>query len=93
MAWSKYGTEHRKRAERIRATAVGKTCRLCGDVIRPGQPVDAGHPGDAPLAIDPNSKADAPEHALKKDCAAGGNRAAGARLGNTLEKFKPSRSW
>lgn len=91
MSWAQYGTAHRREAEKIKATAVGKLCRRCGREIKEGQLVDAGHLVDK--AIDPNSAALAPEHARKGDCSEGGNRSAGARLGKRLAKFNPSRQW
>lgn len=93
MAHRQYGTEHRKRSEQLRADAVGKVCRLCGETIRPGQLVDAGHPEGRARVEDPTSVADAVEHALKADCSAGGNRSAGGKLGNRRAQFRPSESW
>lgn len=91
MSWAQYGTAHRREAEKIKETAVGKVCRRCGREIKEGQAVDAGHHVDK--AIDPNSTEIGPEHRLKRDCAEGGNRSNGARLGKRKAKLNPSRVW
>ena len=84
MGWERYGSEFRQESERVRADAVGKICWRCGQIILPGQKVEAGHVVDK--AIDPNSKALAPEH---RRC----NRKAGGRLGKRKSRFNPSRAW
>lgn len=56
-----------------------------------GQNLDFGHSQDRALA--PSSKADQMEHADYRDCPAGGNRAAGGRLGQRMQDLRPSRRW
>ena len=60
-------------------------CWRCGLPIGLGQLWDAGHPSDLALGGHPAGRT-LPEHALKVDCPEGGNRAAGARLGNQLRR-------
>ncbi len=84
MGWAEYGTEHRVKAKEMCDNAVGKVCWRCGDPILEGQPVEGGHIVDR--AIDPNSKAIAPEH---RRC----NRKAGLLTGKRKSKFNPSRQW
>lgn len=84
MPKPQYGTEHQRRAPRIRAAAVGTLCPRCGLPILKGMKVDAGHSTD--VVIDPASKADRGEH---EHC----NRSAGGKLGSRRKKFRPSRSW
>lgn len=81
-----YGRAHQLKRALMLPDAVGKPCRRCGKPMLPGQALDAGHPEGRALAQDPSSRADAMEHA---SC----NRAAGATLGNSLVKFRPSRAW
>lgn len=85
-----------RRATRARArlaplVASGRAvCRRCGEPIKPGQAWDVGHV----LDIGRGGSLDgpvAPEHALKADCPAGGNRAAGGRLVHEL-RAAPTRS-
>lgn len=80
---AKWSTTSRKERARIEpAVAAGAaTCWRCRRPIIPGTKWDVGHVEDA------NGRwvgRYAPEHALKADCAAGGNRAAGGRKGATL---------
>lgn len=58
-------------------------CRRCHQRIRPGQDWDLGHAHDIALGGDPLAATE-PEHARRADCPAGGNRSAGAYLGNQL---------
>lgn len=76
-------------------TTTGWTCRRCGTPITPGQPWDLGHPTDATPGGPTNDHGLQPEHALKKDCPAGGNRSAGATAGNHQRnnRIPPSRTW
>ena len=59
-------------------------CRLCGTPILEGQTWDLGHDRDLQLGGDPRDDT-YPEHALKADCPAGGNRSAGAALAARLK--------
>ena len=54
-------------------------CRLCGNPIRPGEVWDLGHDVDLQLGGNPWDDT-VPEHAMIRDCPAGGNRSAGAAL-------------
>lgn len=54
------------------------TCRACGDPIDPDQAWDLGHDEDLQAGGHP-AGARSPEHALRDDCKAGGNRARGSR--------------
>lgn len=66
--------------------ALGRTaCRRCGEPIQPGQVWDLGHDHDLALGGAPRG-AMRPEHALRRDCPARGNRSAGARLGAQLRR-------
>ena len=66
--------------------ALGRVkCRRCGQPITPGQAWDLGHDHDLALGGDPLGPM-RPEHALRRDCPDGGNRAAGARLGAQLRR-------
>lgn len=56
-----------------------------------GQSLDFGHSTDR--AFDPAGKADRIEHADYANCPAGGNRAAGGRLGQQMQDLRPSRRW
>lgn len=60
-------------------------CRRCHEPIRPGQRWDLGHAHDLALGGNPHGVM-VPEHALRDDCPAGGNRSAGATLGNQLRR-------
>ncbi|MCV7127014.1 hypothetical protein [Mycolicibacterium vanbaalenii] len=71
-----YGSRHkrlRKQLEPI-VTSGQAICWRCAERILPGQSWDLGHDDD-----DRNAPYRGPEHALKADCAAGGNRSAGIR--------------
>jgi len=79
-------------ARRVWAPIVASgeaTCRRCGARIVPGQLWDVGHIVDLALGGHP-AGATAPEHARRRDCSAGGNRSAGAVLGNQL-RARPRR--
>jgi len=65
-------------------------CGLCGQTITPGQAWDLGH--RLALAEGGDENDVRPEHALKADCAEGGNRSAGARLGNQQRRQRV-RKW
>lgn len=65
-------------------------CRRCHQPIDPTQDWDMGHAHDLALGGHPRGPM-APEHARKADCPEGGNRAAGARLGNQL-RHRPRRN-
>lgn len=65
------------------------TCRRCHEPIRPGQVWDLGHEHDLALGGNPHGVM-VPEHAKRADCPAGGNRSAGATLGNQL-RHRPRR--
>ena len=58
-------------------------CGRCGLRILPEQQWDAGHAHDIGRGGDPAGPL-RPEHALKRDCPAGGNRSAGGVLGRQL---------
>ena len=58
-------------------------CWRCNQPILPGQPWDAGHLEDIALGGHPAGRR-LPEHRLKADCPAGGNRSNGAQLGRQL---------
>lgn len=73
--------QRRKWAAAVEAGVVN--CRRCHDPIRPGQEWDLGHAHDIALGGDPLAATE-PEHARRADCVAGGNRAAGGRLGAQL---------
>jgi len=75
--------QRRKWAAAVDAGLV--KCRRCGDTIHSGQTWDLGHAHDVALGGDPRA-ATTPEHALRADCVAGGNRSAGAVLGNQLRR-------
>jgi hypothetical protein len=64
-------------------TAGHARCRRCEQPILAGQPWDVGHLDDLALGGSPTG-ATRPEHARRVDCPAGGNRSAGAVLGNQL---------
>lgn len=70
-----YGWPHRKlREQYIPLVKSGKAnCWRCGDPIHPDAKWDLGHDD-----LDRNHYR-GPEHALAKDCAAGGNRATAGR--------------
>ncbi|MBD3782453.1 MAG: hypothetical protein IE926_05765 [Micrococcales bacterium] len=66
-------------------------CWRCGHPIKPGQPWDLGHRTDHALG---GHRLDLhPEHRHTKDCPieGGGNRSAGARLGNQLRRGRRAR--
>ena len=81
---------HNARAQRAARRALAPLvaagvarCRRCDQLVEPGQPWDAGHSTDLALG----GSATGPtfvEHARRDDCPAGGNRSAGAVLGNQL---------
>lgn len=89
-----------RRAQRARArlapdVAAGRAvCRRCGLPIKPGQEWDVGHVSDLVTGghVDGPTR---PEHARKADCPKGGNRSAGATLGNMLraERGPRTRPW
>ncbi len=76
-----YGARHqrlRKQCEPI--VRAGKAiCWRCGEPILPTQKWDLGHDDQ-----DRNAPYRGPEHALKDDCAAGGNRSAGGKARHGL---------
>jgi len=87
---------HDARAQRAARRALAPlvasgraVCRRCGGRILPGQEWDAGHVVDLATGGHP-AGAMLPEHARRRDCSAGGNRSAGARLGNQL-RARPRR--
>lgn len=86
-----YGAEHRRRRKIALREAFGTPCPRCGLPMLPGQNLDFGHSED--LAYNRASRADRMEHADSRDCPAGGNRTAGARLGQKIRDLKPSRKW
>jgi hypothetical protein len=63
-----YGHPHRAKRAAMLPGAYGRPCARCGELILPGQALDAGH--STALAHDPHSQADRIEHS---DC----NRRAG----------------
>ena len=72
-AWRRgYGAEHRRLRALIapEVEAGNAACWRCGNPILPRQAFDLGHHD-----VD-RSKYMGPEHALARDCPAGGNRAA-----------------
>jgi len=70
-----YGTNHQKIRKSLEPlVASGQaTCWRCQQPIHPTQQWDLGHDD-----LD-KTKYQGPEHALKKDCTAGGNRASARR--------------
>lgn len=86
-----YGADHRRRRAREIEAAYNTPCPRCGQLMLKGQRLDYGHTED--LAFNPDSKADRFEHADSKDCPAGGNRTAGARLGRSIQELRPSQRW
>lgn len=59
-----YDAQHvRTRDQLIRDLAPGTLCVRCGQPMRQGQALDAGHPPHAPLRTSPTSRADHLEHA------------------------------
>lgn len=88
---SPYGADHRRRRKLALEDAYGTPCARCGLPMLRGQRLDFGHSTD--WALDRTSKADRMEHADHEDCPAGGNRAAGGRLGAEVRDLRPSRDW
>lgn len=86
-----YGADHRRRRAQTIEDAYGTPCPRCGLPMLRGQRLDFGHTTD--VAFDRNAKADRFEHADSRDCPAGGNRAAGGRLGAEVRDLRPSRDW
>lgn len=86
-----YGADHRRRREQALPAAYNTPCPRCGELMLKGQTLDFGHSLDR--TFDAQSKADQMEHADYRDCPAGGNRAAGGRLGRDITKLAPSRQW
>lgn len=70
--------------------AAGTHCWRCGLPITPDQPWDAGHLDDIATGGHPNGPR-LPEHRLKRDCPAGGNRANGAQLATDLRRQTSTR--
>lgn len=58
-----YGTDHQATRARLLPHAYGTPCPRCGEPMTQGQDLDTGHPDDAPLRLDPTSKANRIEHA------------------------------
>ncbi|MGE2733834.1 hypothetical protein [Mycolicibacterium vaccae] len=76
-----YGTRHQRLREQLKPIVKSgqAICWRCEQPIGPEQPFDLGHDDDDRTIYR------GPEHALKDDCAAGGNRAAGARKRHTVD--------
>jgi hypothetical protein len=70
---------------RLAVEAGQVRCRRCHEIITPGQDWDLGHDHDLVLGGDPRGRM-TPEHARKADCPMGGNRSAGASLGNSIRR-------
>ncbi|BBC53952.1 putative HNH endonuclease [Mycobacterium phage HC] len=70
-----YGWKHQALRAQVKpyVEAGHVDCWRCGERIQPGQQWDLGHDDDD------RSRYRGPEHALAKDCAAGGNRATAGR--------------
>ncbi|WP_218014517.1 hypothetical protein [Mycolicibacterium palauense] len=70
-----YGPRHQRLREQLKPIVKSgqAICWRCGERIGPDQQWDLGHDDDN------RNIYRGPEHALKRDCAAGGNRAAGGR--------------
>lgn len=81
-----YGHEHRRLRDqwkpKVEAGLVN--CWRCNQQIKPGQRWDLGHHDGTG-----NPQGSSPEHALKKDCPAGGNRATQQR-GRTTNHAPPA---
>lgn len=91
MGKPQYGTEHQRRRTELLPAAYNTPCPRCGKPMLKGQKLHFGHSEDH--ALKHGSKADRFEHADYADCEAGGNTAAGARLGQELRDLKPSPLW
>lgn len=70
-----YGRQHQALRNKLKPhVASGKAnCARCGQPILPTQRWDLGHDDND------RTRYNGPEHALAKDCAAGGNRATAGR--------------
>lgn len=81
-----YGSTHQRLRKSLEPqVATGQVnCWRCGQPIQQGQRWDLGHSD-----ID-RTQYRGPEHALAKDCTAGGNRATANRQ---TDQYKPSRTW
>jgi hypothetical protein len=78
------GWSHEQQRARLLPLAYGEDCWRCGQLMLPGQALDAGHSVDRALG---GTVADRMEHA---SC----NRRAGAILGNRLRaRLRRSRDW
>jgi hypothetical protein len=86
-----YGADHQRRRKLAIEQAYNTPCPRCGLPMLKGQKLHFGHSVD--LAVDSQSKADQVEHADYDDCPAGGNTAAGGRLGRSVQDLQPSRDW
>ncbi len=82
-----YGWQHQKlRAQYLPMVQAGKAiCWRCGERISPAMQWDLGHDDND------RTKYRGPEHALAKDCKAGGNRATSGR--NRKGHADHSRDW
>lgn len=80
------------RAQLAPAVAAGALCWQCQAPIEPGQEWDAGHVDDLATGGAPAGTR-LPEHRRRADCAAGGNRARGAHLGNQLRRRRRLAEW
>lgn len=59
-----YDAEHGRIRARLLADLIdGTPCEGCGEPMRKGQALDAAHPRNRPLRLDPTSRADHLEHA------------------------------
>jgi hypothetical protein len=88
-----YGSKHQKlRRDYEPLIASGNaTCWRCGQPITPGTKWDLGH-DDTAHNPDGTRKHNGPEHALKRDCPAGGNRATKGRR-PPMPATDTSRQW
>jgi len=57
-----YDNQHVRTREALLPGAYGRPCPRCGKPMLHGQALDLGHPDDAPLRVDPTSRANRIEH-------------------------------